>query len=83
MQIAPEALYEHQKGDPIDDAIDGTEALLGEDTLDTDWDLEEGDVPPPGFWRGTHNRDGSRRGGFTEQEYRAGERWATREDGND
>lgn len=68
-------LYEHQDGAPVpDDAIDGTEALLGDDTLDTDWDPEECD-PPPGFWWGTHNRDGSRVPGFTEEEYRAGECW--------
>jgi len=82
--MAPEALYEHQEGDPVPaGAIDGTEALLGEDTLDTDWDLEDGDPPPPGFWLGTHNRDGSRRAGLTEEEYRAGERWTTVEDGDD
>lgn len=37
------------------DVIDGMEAMLGHDTLDTDWDIDDG-VPPPGFWRGTHDR---------------------------
>lgn len=70
------ALFEHQEGDPVpDDVIDGTEGMLGEDTLETDWDLADGDIPPPGFWRGTHRRDGTRIPGFREEEYKAGESW--------
>jgi len=67
-------IYEHREGEPIpEDAIDGMEAMLGDDTLDTDWDLADGGLPPPGFWRGTHTRHGVRVPGFTEEEYIRGE----------
>jgi len=67
-------IYEHREGEQIpEDAIDGMEAMLGDDTLDTDWDLDDGDIPPPGFWHGTHTRHGERVPGFTEEEYIRGE----------
>jgi len=45
-----QVLYEIEDGDSVpDDVIDGTEGLLGEDTLETDWDLADGPIPPPGF----------------------------------
>ena len=54
---------------------DGTEDLLGDDTLETDWDISDGGVPPPGFWAGTHTRHGERILGFTEEEYLDGDTW--------
>lgn len=67
-------IYEHQKGDKLpDDAVDGTEAMLGNDVLSTDWDLDDGPAPPPGFWMGTHGRHGNRLPGFTEEQYIKGE----------
>lgn len=33
--------------------------ILGKHTSDTDWGLEDGNPTPHGFWRGTHNRDGT------------------------
>jgi hypothetical protein len=69
-------LYEHEAGTPIpEDIVDGTEELLGDDILDTNWDPEAGGIPPPGFWHGTHTRDGCRIPGFTEGEYQRGESW--------
>jgi hypothetical protein len=69
-------IYEHRKGDKLpEDAIDGMEAMLGEDRLSTDWDLDDGPPPPPGFWEGTHTRHGARIPGFTEAEYVAGDKW--------
>ncbi|UFS69467.1 hypothetical protein LPW11_16395 [Geomonas sp. RF6] len=74
--MSPQALYERRKGNTIRDGmIDGTEDLLGEDTLETDWDLAGGAVPPPGFWNGTHTREGSRIPGFIDEEYQEGESW--------
>jgi hypothetical protein len=54
---------------------DGMEDMLCDDTLETDWDIADGGVPPPGFWQGTHTRHGERRPGFTEVEYLDGETW--------
>jgi len=77
-----QALYEHKACDPVpDDAIDGTEGMLGDDTLETDWDLADGDLPPPGFWRGPHRRDGCRIPGLAEEEYLKGESWAMERNG--
>jgi len=65
-------IYEHKIGDPIPpDAVDGMEDMLGDDMLETDWDINTED-PPIGFWKGTHTRDGKRIPGFTEEEYKAG-----------
>lgn len=77
-----QALYEHQEGDRVPEgAIDGTEGMLGDDTLETDWDLADGNLPPPGFWRGTHRRDGCRIPGLAEEEYLRGESWAMERNG--
>ena len=54
---------------------DGMEDMLGDDTLETDWDIADGGVPPPGFWAGTHTRHGGRIPGFTEAEYLDGDTW--------
>jgi len=71
-----QVLYEIEGNDSApDDVVDGTEGLLGEDTLGTDWDLADGPIPPPGFWHGTHRRDGGRIPGFTEEEYKEGSSW--------
>ena len=54
---------------------DGMEEMLGDDTLETDWDIADGGVPPPGFWAGTHTRHGERIPGFSEAEYLDGDSW--------
>ena len=69
-------IYEREEGAPIPEGtIDGMEDMLGDDTLETDWDIADGGVPPPGFWAGTHTRHGDRIPGFTEAEYIDGDTW--------
>jgi len=77
-----QALYEHQEGAQVPEgAIVGTEGVLGDDTLETNWDLADGDLPPPGFWRGTRRRDGCRIPGLAEEEYLKGESLAMERNG--